>query len=417
MKAKVMIVDDEEAVVRALAGALEDEGYLCAVAKNGREALEAFPKVRPDVVLLDVWMPDMDGLEVLRGIKELDEKCPVIMISGHATVATAVKAMKVGANDFLEKPLSIEALLLALERVLKKSGGAERKGEAIPSGLLGQPSEGTVMPQRTIKRSAVLYGTGLHSGHRTGLILLPQPPNTGILFYDLAEDVVIPAQVDNVASTEFATSLGKDGVYIRTIEHLMATLHAYRITNLMIKVNREVPVMDGSALEFCRLLEEVGIEEQPEGLEEIRIQKRYEVGDGERSLVIEPSDRLEVEFTLRYPPPIGEQSFRFVLEGPEAFRDQIAPARTFAFLRDVENLSRMGLAGGGHLHNVVLLGEAGPINTPLRFPDEMVRHKILDLIGDLYLLNRPIRGRVRAVMTGHRENIALMRKVKEDLGL
>lgn len=412
-----MIVDDEEAVVRALAGALEDEGYECAVARNGKEALEAFPRVRPDVVILDVWMPDIDGLEVLRGIKELDDKCPVIMISGHATVATAVKAMKVGANDFLEKPLSIEALLLALERALKGSQQGERKGDPIPAGFRGQPAEGTTVAQRTIKRGAVLYGTGLHSGHKTGLILLPQPPNTGILFYDLAEDVVIPALVDHVASTDFATSIGKNGVYIRTIEHLMATLHAYRITNLLIKVNREVPVMDGSALEFCRLLEEVGIEEQAEGLEEIRVDKRYEVGSRGRSLVLEPSDRLEVEFTLRYAPPIGEQSFRFVLEGPEAFKEQIAPARTFAFLRDIENLSRMGLAGGGHLHNVVLLGENGPINTTLRFPDEMVRHKILDLLGDLYLLNRPLKGKVRAVMTGHRENVALVKKIKEDLGL
>lgn len=417
MKARVMIVDDEEAVVRALQGALQDEGYECSIARNGREALEAFPKVKPDVVLLDVWMPDMDGLEVLRGLKEMDAECPIIMISGHATVATAVKAMKVGATDFLEKPLSIEALLLALERALKSSHEGEKGRGPLPSGILGQPAEGTVLAQRTIKRSAVLYGTGLHSGHKTGLILLPQPPNTGILFYDLAEDVVIPALVDNVVSTDFATSLGRNGVYIRTIEHLMATLHAYRITNLMIKVNREVPVMDGSALEFCRLLDEVGVEEQEEGLEEIRVERRYEVGEGERTLSLEPSDRLEVEFILRYPPPIGEQSFGFVLEGPEAFKTQIAPARTFAFLRDVENLSKMGLAGGGHLHNVVLLGEKGPINTSLRFPDEMVRHKILDLLGDLYLLNRPIRGKVRAVMTGHRENIALLRKVKEDLGL
>ena len=417
MKAKVLIVDDEEAVVKALAGALEDEGYGCVVAKDGREALEVFMRERPDVALLDVWMPDMDGLEVLKRIKEVDSECPVIMISGHATVATAVKAMKMGAIDFLEKPLSIEALLLTVERALRRPPGGDAQRDRFPKALLGRGPERTTSPQRTIRKSAVLYGTGLHSGQKTGLLLLPQPPNTGILFYDLAEDVAIPALVDHVASTDFATSLGKDGVYIRTIEHLMATLHAYGITNLLVKVNREVPVMDGSALEFCKLLDEVGLQEQKEGVEEIRIRKRYEVRNGLRVITLEPSDRLEVEFVLRYPPPIGEQRLHFVLDGPEGFREEIAPARTFAFLKDVESLSRMGLAGGGHLHNVVLLDERGPINTELRFPDEMVRHKVLDLIGDLYLLNRPLRGKIRAFMTGHRENIALIKQVKEDLGL
>lgn len=420
MEAKVLIVDDEEAVIRAIAGALEDEGYRALTARDGREALELYRREGADVVLLDIWMPDMDGLELLRRIKAEAEDCPVIMISGHATVSTAVKAMKMGAFDFLEKPLSMEALIGTIERALRQRkaypaevspADAVRKASSEREALRGQAV------QRTLRRSAVLYGTGLHSGQKAGMILIPQPPNTGILFCDLAQDVVVPADLDHVVSTDFATSLGAQGVLVRTVEHLMATFHAYGVTNVLIKVNGEVPVMDGSALEFCKLVEEIGLEEQDEGLEEVVVDRCYEVVNGDRSISIEPADVLEVEFTIRYPPPIGLQRVRFVLEGPKAFREEIAPARTFAFLKDVERLSKMGLAGGGHLHNVVLLGKKGVINTTLRFPDELVRHKVLDLLGDLYLLNRPIRGRINACMTGHRENVALLQKVKEGMGL
>jgi UDP-3-O-[3-hydroxymyristoyl] N-acetylglucosamine deacetylase len=416
MKPKIMIVDDEEPILKVLSGVLQDEGYICLLARNGKEALDLFQKERPQVVLLDIWMPDMDGLELLKRIKDMDSECSVIMISGHATVATAVKAMKMGAADFLEKPLSIDSVLMALKREERGRVSNElKKGELWKFTWKESPS-GVQAPQKTIKKSAVLHGTGLHSGQKTGLILLPQPPFTGILFYDLAEDVMIPANVDHVVSTDFATSLGKEGVYIRTVEHLLATLHAYGITNLLIKVDREVPVMDGSAIEFCRLIEEVGLEEQEEVVEVLRVPKRYEVRNGDRVLVVEPSEELEIEFILPNSPFNGD-SMRFVLKSPEDFKREIAPARTFAFLKDVERLSKMGLAGGGHLHNVLLLDEKGPVNTTLRFPNEPLRHKILDLLGDLYLLNRPLKAKIRATMTGHRENIAFLRMLKEDLGL
>jgi len=411
-----MIVDDEESILKALSGALQDEGYICLLAHNGKEALDLFQKERPEVVLLDIWMPDMDGLEVLKRIKDLDNECSVIMISGHATVATAVKAMKMGAADFLEKPLSIDSVLMALKREERERALREVKNGKLLRFTSKENTVGGQVPQKTIKKSAVLYGTGLHSGQKTGLILLPQPPFTGILFYDLAEDVVIPATVDHVVSTDFATSLGKEGVYIRTIEHLLATLHAYGITNLLIKVDREVPVMDGSAIEFCRLIEEVGLEEQEEVVEILRVPKRYEIRNGDRVLIVEPSEELEIEFVLPNPPFNGN-SMKFVLKSPEDFKKDIAPARTFAFLKDVEKLSKMGLAGGGHLHNVLLLDEVGPVNTTLRFSNEPVRHKILDLLGDLYLLNRPLKAKIKATMTGHKENIAFLKMLKEDLGL
>ena len=194
----------------------------------------------------------------------------------------------------------------------------------------------------------------------------------------------------------------------------MAVLHAYRITNLMVKMIEEIPIMDGSALEFCRIIEEAGIEEQEERANEIVIDRRMEVVHQQKSLVIEPSETFSIHYFLNYPPPIGQQSLHFVLENEEAFKEQIAPARTFGFLRDIEMLERMGLGSGGRLHNFILVDDEKIVNTELRFFDEFVRHKILDLIGDVYLLNRPVRGKVTAHLTGHTENISMMKKIQEE---
>jgi UDP-3-O-acyl N-acetylglucosamine deacetylase len=259
----------------------------------------------------------------------------------------------------------------------------------------------------------VLYGTGLFSGRKTGLLLQPLPPHSGILFGNISADEVVPAHVDYVETTESATSLKKGRAIARTVEHLMAVLHAYRITNLMVKMIEEIPVMDGSALEFCKIVEKAGVEEQEEKVEELIIHRRLEVIHNNKSLTIEPADVFSVHFYLDYPPPIGRQTLEFVLDHEEAFREKIAPARTFGFLKYIEMLEKMGLGGGGRLHNIILVDKEKIVNTELRFPDEFVRHKILDLIGDFYLLNRPIRGRVTAHLTGHTENIALLKKIQE----
>jgi UDP-3-O-acyl N-acetylglucosamine deacetylase len=182
----------------------------------------------------------------------------------------------------------------------------------------------------------------------------------------------------------------------------------------MIKMIEEIPIMDGSALEFCKVIEEAGIEEQDERVDELIIDYPIEVIYRNKSLIIEPAELFSIRYFLDYPPPIGKQSLEFTLENEEIFRNQIAPARTFGFLKDVEMLERMGLGGGGRLHNFILLDDEKIVNTELRFPDEFVRHKILDLIGDFYLLNRPVRGKVTAQFTGHSENIALLRKIQEE---
>jgi UDP-3-O-acyl N-acetylglucosamine deacetylase len=261
----------------------------------------------------------------------------------------------------------------------------------------------------------VLYGTGLHSGMKTGLLLQPLPPNSGILFGNISSDEVVPAHLDYVQTTEFATSLKRGRAVAKTIEHLMAVLHAYRITNLMVKMIEEIPIMDGSALEFCKIIEEAGVEEQEERVDELIIDRKLEVVHRNKSLIVEPADSFSIHFYLDYPSPIGQQAFDFVLENEEGFRDQIAPARTFGFLKDVEMLEKMGLGGGGRLHNFILLDDEKIVNTELRFPDEFVRHKILDVMGDFYLLNRPVIGKITARLTGHTENIALLKRIQETI--
>jgi UDP-3-O-acyl N-acetylglucosamine deacetylase len=268
-------------------------------------------------------------------------------------------------------------------------------------------------PQRTLRRSVVGGGHGLHSGVRTGLILHPLPPGSGIRFGKVGSEDYIEALVDNVDSTGYATSLYKHGLVARTVEHLMATLHAYGITNLLIKVDAEVPILDGSAMEFCALIESVGVEEQAASVPvyEVNEPLRLDAEDG-AFIEVTPHDGLRVAYELSYPEPVGEQSYTFDLDAAAAFRREIAPARTFGFVDEIRALESAGLGQGGQLGNFILIGEAGIVNTRLRFPEELARHKILDLLGDLYLLGFPLHASVRARKTGHRHNVALVRELR-----
>lgn len=271
--------------------------------------------------------------------------------------------------------------------------------------------------QKTLKRSVVLCGQGLHSGLKTGLILSPLPPNSGIIFGDISSGETVPASLDYIQSTDYATTLKKGMTSVKTVEHIMAVLHMYRITNLLIKIGDEVPIMDGSAADFCQLIEDGGMEEQDEMIEKLIIDDKYMVGDisSGRYIFIEPFEKFSIHYLMDYPPPIGKSEYTFTADGKESFKKEIAPARTFTFIKDYEKLEEMGLGSGGKLSNVILVDEEKVINTPLRFDDEFVRHKILDIIGDFYLLGKPIMGRITARMTGHTENITLLKKIKEKL--
>jgi UDP-3-O-acyl N-acetylglucosamine deacetylase len=229
----------------------------------------------------------------------------------------------------------------------------------------------------------------------------------------------VPALVDHVDSTGYATTLVHGQMVAKTIEHLMATLHAYGITNLLIKMHEEVPIFDGSAAELCALIDEAGVIDQPAEIDELVIDQTLAVGSDDRTqkgIRIEPADVLEVHYTLEYPDPVGRQIYAFRLTDTDAFRREIAPARTFGFVKEIEALEQMGLANGGRLNNFILVGDEGIVNAPLRFADEFVRHKILDILGDFYLLGRPIRGRIVARKTGHSDNIELLRLLRSTFG-
>ncbi len=667
-KERVLIVDDEKNIVASLQGILSDEGYDIVTAEDGLDALEMVQSDPPDLVLLDIWIPGMDGIEVLQAIKTYHPEIEVLVMSGHGTIDTAVKATKLGAYDFIEKPFSLNQLVLSVQKALKQKqsrmngsgdngalrqelpqcfemmvevkkaitaasktnvpllirgevgtgkeyiaqavhhksknsnipllkincalrsmpkieaelfipqdekgqqkksarGGAGKKTvylkniDSISKGLqerlasaLKTPSsrkpEGfipdrvfassthdlealvengqfhsglyeilkenivavpplrenraliptlvdeyfenlkkkgkvfgknfneetmralcehdwpenfkelrsvldqiarTIHPdeeitmsdlsvlirpapisapskpkrkkdgrplQRTLKRSVVLCGRGLHSGIKTGLIMQPLPPGSGIIFGDISSGNTIPAKVENVQSTEYATSLRKGYASVSTIEHIMATLHMYRVNNLLIKIGDEAPVMDGSAKDFCLLIEDGDFEEQDALYEELVIDKTYTFGskeDGGAHISIEPYDGFKVSYHMEYPAPIGIMDHTFEFKEAESFKKEIAPARTFGFVEDVAMLNKMGFGVGGKLDNFILLGDEKVLNTELRYENEFARHKILDIMGDFYLLGKPIRGYIKAHKSGHTQNIGLLKAIKEDL--
>jgi UDP-3-O-[3-hydroxymyristoyl] N-acetylglucosamine deacetylase len=409
---------------------LTDEGYRVVDTADGTRVLEMIRAERPELVLLDIWMPQVDGIGLLKEIKSQEPEINVVMVSGHGNIHTAVTATKYGAFDFIEKPVSLEGLLTTVQRALGESPGLEAQEKAAKGARKAKTAKPTnsrpqshsaaqTIKQKTLKKSVVLSGQGLHSGVKTGLILHPLPPGSGIQFTGISADVTVPAHLDYVGSTGYATTLRSKGFAVGTVEHLLAVLHCYGITNLLVKVQGEVPVMDGSALEFCQAIDEAGIEEEEDvELAEIVIDKIYQFdAKGGESISIEPADEFSVRYVMRYPAPVGEQEYTYHHRGAESFRSEIAPARTFGFLRDIAKLQNMGLANGGRLSNFILIDDEKIVNTELRFPDEFARHKILDVLGDFYLLGRPMCGAITARMTGHSDNIALLRQIREGMKL
>jgi len=669
-KAKILVVDDEANIRKALQGILTDEGYEVALAGDGETALRMARAEAPDLALLDIWIPGIDGIQTLKILKNIDQNLEVVMMSGHGAIDTAVRATKLGAYDFIEKPFSLEKILRSVtdalrhreermavaqpsaapaaagglpleswfagvspeaqrvraqiesaarhdqpalilgpaglgkeaaanlihqrsrragnpfvtvsldgmddrrfDALLGAGGGAaaqadggtlylervdhlpaklqrallrllaghaprarilasceegarrgvrasaaqralmdffgpsvialtplssrpadvpviverfvrdlahkyhkqidrvegalidalansplpgntrelynflelavlacedrqltgahisvagrgalvtrlsEARGRRIMPIAAGMNSSRRALPQRTLRNSVVLCGQGLHSGIKTGLILSPLPPGSGIVFWDIGSGVRVAARPENVRSTEYATTLARGDVNIKTIEHILSALHSYHITNLLVKVGDEAPIMDGSALDFCQIIENGEVEDQDAFIEPIVIDRPLSVGDPEHgpSLSVEPAEEFSVHYYLDYPPPIGRQEHHYVYESGERYRESIAPARTFGFLKDIKMLEEAGLASGGKLSNFILIDSEKIVNTPLRFPNEPARHKILDLIGDLYLLGRPILGRFTARRSGHTHNLAMVKKIAAEI--
>jgi len=257
--------------------------------------------------------------------------------------------------------------------------------------------------RKTINTIVAIEGVGLHSGIYTRLELRPAPGGTGLVFIrtDL-KGMQIPALQSSTTALDHATTVGKDDVAIGTVEHLLSAVVAFGITDLEMHLDgAEIPIVDGSALPFVHLLEAAGIRELEETIEPIRIRRTITVRDGDKEITIRPASQLSIRYRIDFPhPSIGRQNLQFELSA-EQFTRKIAPARTFGFLRDVEKLRAAGLARGGSVDNCIVLDDNGVANGELRFRDEFVRHKTLDLIGDLALLGRPLVGEIQAYKGGH----------------
>src|SRR6185503_1411132 len=258
--------------------------------------------------------------------------------------------------------------------------------------------------QTTIKRSVGASGTGLHTGAPVNIALKPAPENTGYVFIrtDL-DNFEIPASVEYISHCSYATTLLKSGVVLSTCEHLLSALRGCGVDNCFIEIdNIELPIMDGSSENFLELIEQAGIVEQESAKRYFRVLKLVSIEEGDRRMSIEPSQHFEVECVIDFKHPfINRQGFHYIAENG-SFRQQIASARTFGFTQEIEMLRKANLARGGSLDNAIVLTPEGMLNeTPLRFDDEFVRHKILDIIGDLALLGMPIQGKVIAEKSGH----------------
>ena len=268
--------------------------------------------------------------------------------------------------------------------------------------------------QHTLASPASACGIGLHTGARVHLRLTRAPANTGIVFrrVDL-EGFTIEARAKNVARVSYATSLMKKGVLISTTEHLLSALAASGIDNISIDIdNLEVPIIDGSALPFWRLIQQAGLKQQRARRTYIKVLRPVEVVEANRRVSVFPADQLRITCRIEFSHPlISEQSMDFVPQDG-GYEAEIAPARTFGFLEEVEILHNSGLIRGGSLENAVVLTRKGVMNPEgLRFPDEFCRHKILDLIGDLALLGHPLIGHVVAERAGHAMHYALVSRL------
>jgi UDP-3-O-[3-hydroxymyristoyl] N-acetylglucosamine deacetylase len=272
--------------------------------------------------------------------------------------------------------------------------------------------------QRTLSRTVTVEGVGLHSGAPVTLRLVPAPVNHGLVFVrsDLAHKPQIPVQSGFVTDTALATTLGADGAKVSTVEHLLAALSGLGIDNLRIEVDGpEIPIMDGSAAPFAHRIAEVGVRQQGEAKAFLVIKRTVTVTDGDKFASFSPAKRFRIDCTIDFKHPlISDQQFTLEFSDRSFVKD-VASARTFGFLRDVDKLRSMGLARGGSLDNAVVVDDFSILNPEgLRYPDEFVRHKLLDALGDVALLGRPVIGALTVFKTGHALNQKLVAKVLSD---
>jgi len=273
-----------------------------------------------------------------------------------------------------------------------------------------------MLRQRTLKKKISTTGVGLHTGTKVTLTLRPAAVDTGIVFrrVDLAAPVDIPARATNVTDTRLSTLIEHDGARVSTVEHLMSALAGLGVDNAYVDIDGpEVPIMDGSAAPFVFLLQQARIEEQKAPKRFIRIKSPVEARAGDKWARFEPHNGFLIDFSIEFPHPVfGAENKRVVVDFAEhSYLKEISRARTFGFMREVETMRELGLALGGSLDNAIVLDEFRVLNNDgLRYDNELVKHKVLDAIGDLYLLGHPLIGAYIAYKSGHALNNQLLRE-------
>jgi len=270
--------------------------------------------------------------------------------------------------------------------------------------------------QRTLRRATTCAGIGLHSGRKVTLSLRPAAAGTGIRFRRLdLGGLEVPAEVNHLGAINYATGLTRDAVQVETVEHLLAAVVSLGVDNLTVELNSpEVPIMDGSASPFVYLIQEAGVKALDAPRRYLKVHRPISLTAGDKRIAIYPSDHFKVTYSIAYDHPLLRHQSRTIRLSGESFVDEIAPARTFTFLKEVEMLRRQGLALGGSLENAIVIGDTGVLNSGLRFDDEFVRHKILDVIGDMALVGYPMIGHLVAHRGGHALHTAFAAKILEE---
>ena len=274
--------------------------------------------------------------------------------------------------------------------------------------------------QKTINKTVSYSSIGLHTGNETTITFKPAPPDTGVVFIrvDLPERPHIKADVAHVVDVSRGTTIGQDDTKILTVEHVLAAFAGLEIDNIFAEVDAsEAPVGDGSASPFVEVLSEAGIVEQDYPRREVRITEPIAYEHDGVTIMALPSDHLRLSYTIEYGHPALDSQFRsFVIE-PSVFTTEIAPARTYCFLHDVEQLQKQGLIKGGSIENAIVIGDEGILNDSLRFDDEFARHKVLDLLGDLVLFGNSLIAHIIAIRAGHASHVEFIRQLRSELGI
>jgi UDP-3-O-[3-hydroxymyristoyl] N-acetylglucosamine deacetylase/3-hydroxyacyl-[acyl-carrier-protein] dehydratase len=275
-----------------------------------------------------------------------------------------------------------------------------------------------VLQQQTLAKPASFSGVGLHSGNKVSMTLLPAPPNSGVIFrrVDLDSRAEIPAQVGNVAETDRSTTLSRGNAKVQTVEHVLAALYGFGVTNAVVELDSsEPPVADGSARQFCKMIREAGIEAQAERVEPVQVTEPIEYTHNGTVISAFPHDGFKITCTSSDKGGRFTQFFSVELT-PETWESEIAQARTFCFYEEIEYLIKNGLIRGGSLENAIVIRDDAVLTAePMRYREEFVRHKILDIIGDLSLVGAPLRGHIVAVKPGHAANCGLARRILQQV--